>query len=102
MTDVAKGETFGNCRKGQSFGWKGQMSETLQLTGGPMTDEQKTRLVALQDAWLAVLEKYRWAESVPERDAVITEFVKRHIAETDTAILEAFQHWQVRSASEAT
>ena len=66
-----------------------------------MTDEQKTRFVALQDAWLAVLEKYR-AESVPERDAVITEFVKRHIAETDTAVLEAFQHWQVRSASEAT
>ena len=29
------------------------------------------------------------AESVPERDAVITEFVKRHIAETDTAFLEA-------------
>ena len=26
MTDVAKGETFGNCRKGQSFGWKGQMT----------------------------------------------------------------------------
>jgi hypothetical protein len=66
-----------------------------------MTDEQKTKFVALQDAWLAVLEKYR-AESVPERDAVITEFVKRHIAETDTAVLEAFQHWQVRSASEAT
>jgi hypothetical protein len=67
-----------------------------------MTDEQKTKLVALKDAWLAVLEKYRRAESVPERDAVITEFVKRHIAETDTAVLEAFQHWQVRSASEAT
>jgi hypothetical protein len=67
-----------------------------------MTDEQKTKLVALQDAWSAVLEKYRRAESVPERDAVITEFVKRHIAETDTAVLEAFQHWQVRSASEAT
>ena len=66
-----------------------------------MTDEQKTKFVALQDAWLAVLEKYR-AELVPERDAVITEFVKRHIAETDTAVLEAFQHWQVRSASEAT
>jgi hypothetical protein len=49
-----------------------------------------------------VLEKYRRAESVPERDAVITEFVKRHIAETDTAVLEAFQHWQVGSASEAT
>jgi hypothetical protein len=54
-----------------------------------MTDEQKTKFVALQDAWLAVLEKYRRAESVPERDAVITEFVKRHIAETDTAFLEA-------------
>jgi hypothetical protein len=62
-----------------------------------MTDEQKRKFVALQDAWLAVLEKYRGAESVPERDAVITEFVKRHIAETDTAVLEAFQHWQVRS-----
>jgi hypothetical protein len=33
-----------------------------------MTDEQKTKFVALQDAWLAVLEKYRRAESVPERD----------------------------------
>jgi hypothetical protein len=59
-----------------------------------MTDEQKTKFVALQDAWLAVLEKYRQAESVPERDAVITEFVKRHITETDTAVLEAFQHWR--------
>jgi hypothetical protein len=35
-----------------------------------MTDEQKTKFVALQDAWLAVLEKYRRAESVPERDAL--------------------------------
>jgi hypothetical protein len=51
-----------------------------------MTDEQKTKLVALKDAWLAVLEKYRRAESVPERDAVITEFVKRHIAETGNTI----------------
>jgi hypothetical protein len=33
-----------------------------------MTDEQKTKFVALQDAWLAVLERYRRAESVPERD----------------------------------
>jgi hypothetical protein len=54
-----------------------RISETLQLTEGPMTDEQKTKFVALQDAWLAVLEKYRRPESVPERDAVITEFVKR-------------------------
>ena len=67
-----------------------------------MTDEQKRKFVALQDAWWAVLEKYRRAELVPERDAVVTEFVKRHITETDTAVLEAFQHWQVRSASEAT
>ena len=67
-----------------------------------MTDEQKRKFAALQDVWLAVREKYRRAESVPERDAVITEFVKRHIAETDTAVLEAFQHWQVRSAAEAT
>ena len=66
-----------------------------------MNDEQKTKFVALKDAWLALLETYRRAESVPERDAVITEFVKRHIAETDTAVLEAFQHWQVRSAAEA-
>jgi hypothetical protein len=78
-----------------------EFSETLQLTKGPMTDEQKRKFVALQDAWLAVLEKYRRAESVPERDAVITEFVKRHMAETDTAVLEAFQRWQVRSAAEA-
>jgi hypothetical protein len=35
-----------------------------------MTDEQKRKFVALQDAWLAVLENYRRAESVPERDAV--------------------------------
>jgi len=79
-----------------------RISETPQLTKGPMTDEQKRKFAALQDAWLAVREKYRRAESVPERDAVITEFVKRHIAETDTAVLEAFQHWQVRSAAEAT
>jgi len=67
-----------------------------------MTDEQKRKFVALQDAWLAVLDKPRRAETASERDAAITEFVKRHIAETDTAVLEAFQHWQVRSAAEAT
>jgi hypothetical protein len=63
-----------------------------------MTDEQKRKLAALQDAWLAVREKYR-AETVSERDAAITEFVKLHIAETDVTVLEAYRHWQVGSAA---
>ena len=66
-----------------------------------MTDEQKNKFAVLQDAWLAVREKRR-AETASERDAAITEFVKLHIAETDTAVLEALRHWQVRSAAEAT
>jgi hypothetical protein len=66
-----------------------------------MTEEQKSRFATLQAAWLAMREKRRRAEAT-ELDAAITEFVKRHIAETDTAVLEAFQHWQVRSAAEAT
>jgi hypothetical protein len=71
-------------------------------TKGPMTDEQRSKFAALQDAWLAVLANRRRAETASERDAAITEFVKLHIAETDTAVLEAFRHWQVRSAAEAT
>jgi hypothetical protein len=67
-----------------------------------MTDEQKNKFAALQDAWLAVREKRRRAETASERDAAITEFVKLDIAETDTAVLEAFRHWQVRSAAEVT
>jgi hypothetical protein len=66
-----------------------------------MTDEQKRKLAALQDAWLAVREKYR-AEMVSERDAAITVFVKLHIAESDATILEAFRHWQLGSAAEVT
>jgi hypothetical protein len=67
-----------------------------------MTEEQKRKFVALQDAWLAVREKRRRADTASERDAAITEFVKLHIGEADTAVLEAFRHWQVHSAAEVT
>jgi hypothetical protein len=42
-----------------------------------MTDEQKRKFVALQDAWLAVLEKYRRAESVPERCSYVASAALR-------------------------
>jgi hypothetical protein len=67
-----------------------------------MMDEQKRKFGALQIAWLAVREKYRRPEIVAERDAAITGFVTLHMAETDTAVLEAFRHWQLRTAGEAT
>jgi hypothetical protein len=67
-----------------------------------MTDEQKRKFGALQVAWLAVRETYQRPEIVAERDAAITEFVKLHMVETDTAVLEAFRQWQLRSAGEAT
>ena len=65
-----------------------------------MTDEQKSRLAALQGAWLAMREKRRRPEMATELDAAIVEFLKLHRAETDTVVLEAFKHWQVRGGAE--
>jgi hypothetical protein len=67
-----------------------------------MTDEQKSRFAALQSAWLTMREKRRRAETATELDAAITEFLKLHRAETDTVVLEAFRHWQVGGAAQAS
>jgi hypothetical protein len=63
-----------------------------------MTDEQKSRFAALQNAWLTLREKRRRSEMTTELDAVIAEFLKLHRAETDTVVLQAFQRW-VRGAA---
>jgi len=60
-----------------------------------MNDEQKSRLAALQSAWVAMREKRRRADMATELDAAITEFLKLHRAETDIAVREAFRQWQV-------
>lgn len=60
-----------------------------------MNDEQKSRLAALQGAWLAMREKRRRAEMATELDTAISEFLKLHRAETDIVVREAFRQWQV-------
>ena len=66
-----------------------------------MTDEQKSRVAALKSAWLAMREQRRGG-SVTELDAAVAEFLQLHRAETDTFVLEAFRHWQVRGGAEET
>jgi len=66
-----------------------------------MTDEQKSRLAALQGAYLAMREKRRQAEST-ELDAAVTEFLKLSRAETDNVVLEAFRQWRMRGAAAET
>jgi hypothetical protein len=60
-----------------------------------MNDEQKSRLAALQSAWVAMREKRRRADMATELDAAITEFLKLQRAETDIVVREAFRQWQV-------
>jgi hypothetical protein len=60
-----------------------------------MTDEQESRFVELQGAWLVMRDKGRRPELPTELAAATTEFLS-HRAETDIVVLEAFRQWQVR------
>lgn len=61
-----------------------------------MTDEQKSRFVALKGAWSAMREHRRRPEIATDLDTTIRAFLKLHRAEADTVVLKAFREWQVR------
>jgi hypothetical protein len=67
-----------------------------------MTDEQRSRVAALKNTWLAMRQKRRQPEKAAELDAAIAEFLKLHRAETDADVLKEFRYWQIRGGVEAT